>query len=100
MPTCLETRCPILVERGARYCPAHGAFRALYKTARWQAVRKQVLSEQPLCVDCQDQGHTTAATDVDHIVRATHAGLDRFFDRDNLAGRCHAHHAQKTARGE
>jgi 5-methylcytosine-specific restriction protein A len=39
----------------------------LYKTARWQSIRKQQLTREPLCRFCQGDGRITAATVCDHI---------------------------------
>ena len=60
--------------------------------------RLSVLSEQPLCVDCEADERIVAATDVDHEL--PHRGdLALFWDRDNLRGRCHACHSRKTQDG-
>jgi 5-methylcytosine-specific restriction protein A len=39
----------------------------LYKTARWQAIRKQQLDKEPLCRMCQRDKRVAAATVCDHI---------------------------------
>jgi 5-methylcytosine-specific restriction endonuclease McrA len=39
-----------------------------YNTARWQRLRLVVLSNEPGCRYCEEQGRTTPAVDVDHIV--------------------------------
>jgi len=68
-------------------------------TTQWDKARKGWLAHHPLCVECERQGRTTAATDVDHIV--PHRGdMELFWDRENwqsLCGRCHR---AKTGRGE
>jgi 5-methylcytosine-specific restriction protein A len=67
----------------------------LYKTVRWQRLRKQVLLKQPLCAECQRQGKITRATIVDHI--KPHKGnLDLFWDEDNLQSLCKSCHDSKT----
>jgi 5-methylcytosine-specific restriction protein A len=69
-----------------------------YGTARWQALRRQVLNEQPLCDDCASKGYITEAREVDHTV--PHRGnLKLFFDRSNLSGKCSSCHAVKTRAG-
>lgn len=78
---------------------ANVAVRRLYRTVRWQRLRRLVLSEEPLCCDCQAEGHVQPSEDVDHVI--PHRGDSvLFWSRKNLVGRCHAHHAAKTARGE
>lgn len=73
--------------------------RRLYRTARWSRLRTVVLSEEPLCRACMQDGQVTSATDVDHI--QPHRGdLRLFWDRENLQALCHACHSSKTARGE
>jgi 5-methylcytosine-specific restriction protein A len=65
----------------------------------WQKLRLQVLSNQPLCVECERQGIVTVAVDVDHIV--PHRGdSELLMDRDNLQPLCKRCHGRKTARGE
>jgi hypothetical protein len=41
-------------------------------TRRWEKARLAFLAEHPLCVMCEQEGTTTAATDVDH--RMPHRG--------------------------
>jgi 5-methylcytosine-specific restriction protein A len=64
---------------------------------RWQQARKGFLAKHPLCVKCLEQGRTTEATVVDHII--PHKG-DKvtFWDRDNWQSLCATHHNEKTAR--
>ena len=63
-----------------------------YNTTRWQRLRVLVLSSEPCCRYCAEQGRTTVATDVDHIRPVAEApGLA--FDQDNLQPLCHACHS-------
>ena len=39
----------------------------LYRTARWQRIRKAQLAREPLCRYCQQMGRVVAATICDHI---------------------------------
>jgi 5-methylcytosine-specific restriction protein A len=107
---CLEPGCPALVPHGrcithAQHAPSrvprarpNAEVRKLYATVRWFAYRRQVLSRQPLCVVCQEEGRTTMATEVDHYI--PHRGnLTLFWDYLNLQALCHYHHGQKTGRG-
>ena len=72
--------------------------RQLYRTDRWQRLRRRVLSEQPFCaMRAQRERCRLVATEVDHI--KPHRGDRRlFFDRANLQPMCRSCHAQKTAR--
>ena len=59
-------------------------------------MRRQFLNRNPLCAECERQGFTVAAQEMDHIVpvrRAPH----RIFDPDNLQGLCRTCHETKTA---
>ena len=68
-------------------------------SASWRKARRYYLRRNPLCVQCQKQGRTTAASVVDHVIR--HDGdLSLFWDRDNWQALCFACHCVKTARGE
>lgn len=59
--------------------------------AAWRKLRAQVLSEQPLCPECQENGALVPATEVDHIDNDPTNNL-----RSNLQGMCRAHHSAKT----
>ena len=107
---CAHRGCPNLVEAGAGgYCPTHAAQHQVERNkridaqrgtaaqrgydARWRRIRAMYLRNNPLCVHCLANGHTTPATDVDHItplaVGGTHAP-------DNLQSLCHSCHSRKT----
>ena len=100
--------CPKLTEQS--YCQTHkketdkqyNAQRdkqvtQLYKDPKWKALRRTVLSANPLCVECQKYSRLTAAKEVDHIV--AHKGdPNLFFDLKNLQGLCKRCHSSKTAR--
>jgi myo-inositol catabolism protein IolC len=40
----------------------------IHGSARWQAVRAQVLREAPICRECARLGLTEPATQVDHVL--------------------------------
>jgi 5-methylcytosine-specific restriction enzyme A len=61
--------------------------------AAWRKLRAQVLSVQPLCLECRDQGVLVPATEVDHIDNDPSNNA-----LDNLQGLCRAHHSAKTHR--
>ena len=70
-------------------------------TYKWQQFRKAWLAKHPLCVFCLEQGRTTPATDVDHIV--PHHGDRVLFWKDirnNVQGSCRACHSRKTGAGQ
>jgi 5-methylcytosine-specific restriction endonuclease McrA len=108
---CAEPGCGAISE--ATYCPAHTAthradaeqrrrpldrdikarspWRWVYKSRRWQLVRRQVLFEQPVCAG---EGCIELSVDVDHIVPLQDGGPP--FERTNLQGLCVRDHAVKT----
>lgn len=61
--------------------------------SRWQRVRLTVLREEPLCRECQAEGRTTPAAELDHA-----DGDVANLDRSNLVPLCKRHHSQKTVR--
>lgn len=61
-------------------------WRALYKTARWQAIRRQQLAEHPLCQRCLQRGQVVRATVVHHVER--HDGDPLKFFGGPFASRC------------
>lgn len=73
--------------------------RRWYRTQRWFALRDQVRRERPFCDDCEKAGTLTPWTDLDHTL--PHRGDPvLFWSRENVSGKCKAHHTAKTARGE
>ncbi|WP_408585180.1 HNH endonuclease [Paraburkholderia tropica] len=50
-----------------------------------------MLTEQPLCPECQREGRIAPAVDVDHIDNDPSNN-----ERSNLVGLCHSHHSAKT----
>lgn len=64
-----------------------------YGTA-WDALRKIIMAQEPLCRTCTEQGRVTAATHVDHIVPKAEGGTD---DPSNLQALCTDCHKDKTA---
>ena len=63
---------------------------------RWRRVRRIVLSSEPLCRMCKQQGYVTAATEVDHIKPRDEGG--DMWDRANLQPLCRECHENKTRR--
>ena len=90
-------RCPLCLK--ARDRERTQPLRHLYCTARWFALRAQVLNANPLCVQCARDGRVTVAQEIDHVV--PHQGdVALFWNPLNLQGLCSTHHVQKTRRGE
>lgn len=75
-------------------------YRKLYGY-RWQKARLLFLQHNPLCVMCLQEGLTTAADVVDHVV--PHQGNEvLFWDNSNWQALCKRHHdsdKQKMERG-
>ena len=66
---------------------------------QWAKTSKRFLTEHPLCVECDKEGRTEAATCTDHIV--PHRGNeDLFWEETNWQALCRRHHDLKTRRGE
>ena len=61
--------------------------------AAWRKLRALVLSEQPLCPECQLQNIIEVATQVHHIDDDANNN-----SRTNLIGLCASHHSRHTAR--
>lgn len=71
--------------------------RKLYHTARWRRLRDDKQRQDPFCDDCRSEDIETVWTELDHTI--PHRGdLKRFWDPDNLTGKCKVHHDAKTAR--
>ena len=104
---CAQPGCPALVD--GRYCVQHqrtvarryddrrGSSTARGYDRRWRKARDVYLADNPLCIDCLEQGRSVPATVVDHAI--PHRGDDAlFWDEGNWAARCKPHHDRKTAR--
>ncbi len=68
-------------------------------TARWLRLRRDKLSDYPLCERCEELGKVTAATEVHHIIPVenglTRAEKERLmFDYFNLKALCHECHVK------
>ncbi len=73
----------------------HSAHKKGY-TSRWQRYRLSFLKRNPLCVKCLEFGHTTQATDVDHIEPITGPKDPMFWKRENHQALCSSCHGRKT----
>jgi 5-methylcytosine-specific restriction endonuclease McrA len=74
-------------------------WRTWYGTARWKAIAKQQLDEEPLCRMCKAKGKLTAATTCDHVIR--HKGNPvLFWNTGNLQSLCTPCHSREKQRQE
>lgn len=64
-----------------------------YASKDWQAFRKAVLKERPVC---EVKGCGYAAVHLDHIVSIGKGGAT--LSRENVQALCKSHHSQKTAK--
>lgn len=75
------------------------AYRALYRTPEWRALRKRRLNAEPNCRMCASLGRHTPATILDHI--EPHRGdLARFLNPANTQPLCAVHHSSTKQRHE
>lgn len=99
---CAVPRCPgLAVARGRCALHATVARRAydavrttpakVYMTARWRALRQQVIDEEGCCRVCR----ATTDLHVDHVV-PHHNDDERFWARENLQVLCRACHSRKS----
>jgi 5-methylcytosine-specific restriction protein A len=57
----------------------------------WRRLRARVLREEPFCLDCDRDGLTTRAVEVDHV-----DGNPANNSLSNLRPLCKSHHSRKT----
>ena len=102
MRPCRHPGCPKL--SAEVYCEEHRPLNARENAtvrgydARWRAARKRYLRAHPLCLECQRNGKTRAATIIDHIL--PHRGnQELFWDQSNWQPLCARHHNEKTGNG-
>jgi 5-methylcytosine-specific restriction enzyme A len=91
-------RCPAAAEQRREIDKRRGNFRERGYSSRWDKAADAFRTENPLCAECEREGHYVPAYCVDHIV--PHRGdMDLFWDVSNWQSLCRRHHASKTARG-
>ena len=104
---CAQVGCGVLVRDGSSRCEKHkvkaGTFADSRRGSRhargygtaWDKLRARVLSRDAgLCQPCLALGHTTPATQVDHITNKAQGGTDA---EHNLQAICTPCHKAKTA---
>lgn len=78
-----------------------GRYSYLYKTRRWQKIRKNQLTKEPLCQgECKEKGKVTVATVCDHI--EPHRGdMEKFYSGpfQSLCEHCHNSVKQRLDNG-
>lgn len=71
----------------------------LIHTSRWLRLRRDVLTEHPLCERCEAEGYVTPATEVHHR-RPVEEGINYaekyrlMYNPDNLCALCHSCHVK------
>lgn len=74
-------------------------YKRMIHTSRWLKLRRDKLSDYPLCERCEQMGKVTAATEVHHV-HPVEMGLTRqdkerlMYDYFNLRSLCHDCHVQ------
>lgn len=71
----------------------------LIHTSRWVALRRAVLTEHPICQECERKGLLSPAKEVHHIVPVEKATSESdmnalMYDRHNLMALCRACHVR------
>ena len=66
---------------------------------QWEKFSKEYRQENPLCIDCLNQGRTTPSRDVHHIRKLIDYPHLKY-DEDNLMALCKDCHDIRTRRGE
>lgn len=65
----------------------------------WRTFRERVLSQRPVCADCEAAGFVAAAEHLHHVEKLTDAPHRRLDER-NVLPLCARCHQRRTARGE
>jgi 5-methylcytosine-specific restriction enzyme A len=102
---CSYPGCPLLTDKGR--CEKHrkqerkqiderrGSAHSRGYTSRWAKYSKARLAQYPLCVMCNAEGHTVAATCTDHI-KAHKGDMELFWDPTNHQSLCKHHNDSKA----
>ena len=70
----------------------------MYRTYRWQKIRKQHMDQHPLCVMCEADGKIVLAKICDHVV--PHRGNEIMFYAGPFQSLCKLHHDSTKQRME
>lgn len=91
-----QDRCPVsAAERHQDLDRRRGSARKRGYDGAWEAVRAEILEEEPECRRCKAANRLKVAVMVDHIVPLEDGGAR--LDKDNLQPLCRDCHAVKTA---
>jgi 5-methylcytosine-specific restriction endonuclease McrA len=82
-----------------RRSPEALAWRKMYNTRTWKALRQAQLAHKPTCHMCLEIGRVTAGRVVDHV-RPHKGDPALFFDALNLQTLCVVHHNSSKQREE
>lgn len=102
--TMLKPRLPMLGDHLTEYRKIHGSKTLKDKqqangrtlalnSEAWARLRRLVISEQPLCAQCQREGRLKVGNEVDHIDNDASNN-----ERSNLENLCRPCHSRKSAR--
>jgi 5-methylcytosine-specific restriction protein A len=101
---CSSPGCGVLVAKGK--CPTHARTQELYRGSRhergysndWLRLRAWYMAEHVLCAQCEREGRTTIATEVDHIVPFKGKNDPLRLQVENLQSLCALCHGRKHHR--
>lgn len=113
MKQCNHAGCRQLVPYDVRYCDKHqhttnaetyhkrmygeheGRYQHFYKSSQWRKLSRRFLENNPICVQCYQEGVIRKADVVDHVVELRD-DWSRRLDESNLQPLCYRHHNIKS----
>ena len=86
-------------------CPTKKPFEGIardnypfYNSRRWRSIAKNHKKNNPLCIQCLQEGKTTPVDVTDHITSIDDGGHKT--DLNNLQSLCHSCHNKKTGKNK
>ena len=73
----------------------HDLYKTMPNTA-FSSLARWLSDDNPLCVDCIEEGYIRSGPVADHITRIRNGGDP--LDSNNIAFRCHPHHNRKSGK--
>ena len=64
-------------------------------STQWNKLWKWFIAQHPLCIECEHEGQSKRAEEVDHVIPVKQRP-DLLLSVDNLQSLCRRHHALKT----